>query len=406
MKFAHMADIHIGSFRDDKLKDLSMESFCKAIDICMDEDIDFLLISGDLFNTALPSIDNLKQVIKKLKELKNWEIPVYIIPGSHDYSPSGKTMIDILEEAELVKNVVKGSIEDNILKLRFTIDQKTGAKITGIMGKRGMLDKKFYENLDKSNIEDDDGFKIFMFHNAITELRTKEFDQIESTPLSLLPRNFDYYAGGHLHFFNESSEEGYKKIVYPGPIFPANFQELEKIKNGSFVIYEDGEIKKIDINIKNIFSIKIDANNKLPDQIRDEIIEKTRNQEFYNTIVTLRLEGKLRDGKPQDIDFRVIFENFYDRGAFFVMKNTNKLISKEYEEIKTGHESPEEIEQAIIHENIGKITVQFNENDIAMQLIRTLAKEKREDEKQYEYEKRIIDEVNTIVNSVDLKNNH
>ena len=33
MKFTHMADCHIGSWRDPKLKDISTHAFVKAIDI-------------------------------------------------------------------------------------------------------------------------------------------------------------------------------------------------------------------------------------------------------------------------------------------------------------------------------------------------------------------------------------
>ena len=130
MKFAHLADCHIGSWRDPKLKDISTIAFQKAIDKCMEENVDFILISGDLFNTSLPRIDNLKKVVSILKQLKDKNIPVYIIPGSHDYSPSGKTMLDVLEQAGLFVNVVKGEEIDGKLKLSFTIDQKTGAKIT------------------------------------------------------------------------------------------------------------------------------------------------------------------------------------------------------------------------------------------------------------------------------------
>ena len=32
MKFAHMADVHIGAWRDPKLRDLSTLAFIKAID--------------------------------------------------------------------------------------------------------------------------------------------------------------------------------------------------------------------------------------------------------------------------------------------------------------------------------------------------------------------------------------
>ncbi len=84
----------------------------------------------------MPSIDGLKEATKKFKELLDKEIPVYIIAGSHDFSPSGKTMLDVLECAGLMVNVSRGEEVDGKLKLKFTIDKKTGAKITGLLGKR------------------------------------------------------------------------------------------------------------------------------------------------------------------------------------------------------------------------------------------------------------------------------
>ncbi len=59
MKFAHLADCHIGSWRDPKLRDASTLAFGKAIDKCVEENVDFILVAGDLFNTSLPSIDGL-----------------------------------------------------------------------------------------------------------------------------------------------------------------------------------------------------------------------------------------------------------------------------------------------------------------------------------------------------------
>src|SRR3989338_9249366 len=147
MKFAHLADCHIGSWRDPKLRDISTIAFSKAIDKCIEEAVDFILISGDLFNTSLPRIDNLKTVVSILNQLKKRGIPVYIIAGSHDYSPSGKTMLDVLEAEGLFINVLKGHEIDGKLKLDFTIDHKTGAKITGMLGKRYSLEKEYYKNL-------------------------------------------------------------------------------------------------------------------------------------------------------------------------------------------------------------------------------------------------------------------
>src|SRR3989338_6634094 len=141
MKFAHLADCHIGSWREPKLREVNAKAFIKAMDLCIEKNVDFIIISGDLFNTSLPAIDNLKTAVKKLKEIKNKNIPVYIIAGSHDFSPSGKTMLDVLEEAELFINVARGEEKDGKLRLKFTVDPKTGAKITGLLGKKGTLEK-------------------------------------------------------------------------------------------------------------------------------------------------------------------------------------------------------------------------------------------------------------------------
>src|SRR3989344_3321325 len=99
MKFVHLADCHIGGWRESDLRELSIQSFSVAADFCLRECIDFLVIAGDMFNTSVPSVDALKHVAGELKRLQNAGIAVYIIPGSHDYSPSGKTMIDVLEKS-------------------------------------------------------------------------------------------------------------------------------------------------------------------------------------------------------------------------------------------------------------------------------------------------------------------
>ena len=108
MRFAHMADCHIGSWRDPKLKDAAVKAFVKAVDVCIAKNVDFVLISGDLFNTSLPNVDNLRETVMKLKELQEKGISVYVVAGSHDFSPSGKTMLDVLEKAGLLLMLLKG----------------------------------------------------------------------------------------------------------------------------------------------------------------------------------------------------------------------------------------------------------------------------------------------------------
>src|SRR3989344_3417441 len=139
MKFAHLADCHIGGWRDEKLRNLGLEAFKKAVDICVAKKIDFILISGDLFDTALPSTDMLKEVFGLFKGLKDNKIPVYIIAGSHDFSPSGKTMLEVLEKAGLCIYILPDS--------NLVLD-KSGAKIAGVYGLKGGLEKEAFASLN------------------------------------------------------------------------------------------------------------------------------------------------------------------------------------------------------------------------------------------------------------------
>ena len=125
----------------------------------------------------------IKETTLHLKKLKDSEIPCYIIPGSHDYSPSGKTMLDVFENAGLVINVVK--FNDN--KLEFTED-KSGVKITGLFGKKAGLEKGYYELLDRNNLENEAGKKIFMFHTTLTEFKPEHLAMISSEPAAILPK--------------------------------------------------------------------------------------------------------------------------------------------------------------------------------------------------------------------------
>jgi len=401
MKFAHLADCHIGSWRDPKLKDTSTFAFTKAVDKCIKEKVDFILIAGDFFNTSFPRLDNLKIVVAKLKQLKDLGIQVYIVPGSHDYSPSGKTILDVLEEAGLFVNVFKGTVENGKLSLNFTVDKKTGAKITGMLGKKGTLERTYYEKLIIENLERESGYKIFVFHSGIDELKPKEMENIISQPLSLLPKGFDYYAGGHVHIVDDKQIEGYGRIVYPGPLFPNSFAELEKLERGGFYLVENDELRWEPIQIYNIETLNVDCNHKNPGQIKDEILNHFKNKEFNNTIVLIRLAGTLESGKPSDINFKEIFDFLYSKSAYFVMKSSHAVVSKEFEEIRTDARNVEDIESFLITEHLGQIKVDNITLEKEEQLVKTMMKilstEKQEGETVPDFEKRVREEIGKIL---------
>jgi DNA repair exonuclease SbcCD nuclease subunit len=395
-RFAHVADSHVGGWRDQRMRDVGIEAFKRAIDICIKKNVDFVILAGDLFDTALPTIDCMNEVTIKLRELKNKSINVYIVPGSHDFSPSGKTFISILESAGLLKNIAVASIIENKLRLEFTVDEKTGVRLAGLPGRKGALEKNYYEQLDRNFLEKTPGFKIFVFHSAILELKQEEV-HADAIPLSLLPKNFNYYAAGHVHAKELLNEEGYGIIAYPGALFPNNFLELEKCNSGGFYIVEAEENKILNIEfesivVKNVYLISINANSKTPSKLEAELKQKIENKEFFDTIVLIRIFGKLGSGKTSDVDFKEIISMLYEKGAFFVMKNTSQFFSKDFEETRVNALQPEEIEQRIIDENSHHKIDGFEDNpkEMVKRLMKLLSEEKDSEETKKVFETRIL----------------
>ncbi|HLC73038.1 MAG TPA: exonuclease SbcCD subunit D [Candidatus Nanoarchaeia archaeon] len=392
MKFAHLSDVHIGGWREPKLRELNLLTFKRAIEICINEHVAFVLIAGDLFNTSLPPIDLIKDVTSELEKLRKSDIEVYIIPGSHDFSPSNKTMIDVLENAGLCINVMKVNEINDKLHLEFTVD-KTNTKIAGIYGRRSSLEKEQYKKLDKTNLENEKGFKIFMFHSLISELKPDFLEMIEAEPLSSLPKGFDYYAGGHPHFIMTKKIEGYGLMVYPGATFPNNFSELEKFQHGGFFLVDvsnEIEVKYQDIIIKEFEGFNIDVDGLDPEEAQRKIINSV-NRKIKDKIVTLRIHGTLNSGRISDIDFREIHHKLSD--AFVVLKNINKLTTKEVEQFKNIENDIESIEETIIKDYASK--TKFNDFGEVSLLIKSLmhqlSLEKGEGETNSDFEEKIND---------------
>lgn len=379
MKFAHFADCHIGGWKEDKLRQLGIDTFERAVDYCIKENTAFVLISGDLFNTALPSIELIKEVARILRKLRDNDIEIYIIAGSHDFSPSGKTMLDVLEKADLVRNVNK--YEDG--KLVFTED-KTGVKITGILGLKGGLETENYKNLNKYELETESGYKIFMFHTALNEFKPRDLENVDCMDAASLPNNFNYYAGGHVHYIFEK-DFGKGKLVYPGALFPNNFKELEEYKHGGFYLIDDKNgINYIPIKLKEVLTFVFSGDNKEPKILEQEIMDRLNKENVDDKIIMMRVECILKNGKPSDVDFKKIY-SLIENKAYFVMKNTNKLTTKELEELNVEAGNVNEIEEKIIE----SFKMEFSKEQI-LNFIEVLSLEKMEGEKNFDFESKII----------------
>ncbi|MCK4551053.1 MAG: DNA repair exonuclease [Candidatus Aenigmarchaeota archaeon] len=406
-RFAHIADVHLDCFREPELKNLSTTAFISAIGLCIEKKVDFVLIAGDLFNTSMPDVSILQEAVKQLKRLKNANIPVYLIAGSHDMSHSNKTFLDVLEEADLFVNVAKGEAVGEKLQLKFTIDSKTGAKITGILGKKGSLDIEYYRALDRASLEDESGYKIFMFHTGIEEYKPEFLKHVSFLPISLLPKNMNYYAGGHIHTVFVRDEPGFGKIVFPGPTYPCNFKELESLNSGSFFIVEVDDLgntrtERQDITPAAVVSKKFNAGGKTAQAMEDEIKNWTKQTEVSACVVLLRVAGTLLEGKPTDVSFFDAYETLKQKGAIIVKRNTTKLLSRDFEEIKVDVSGDlKAVEARIIKEHIGKAPeIIKDEEGLVLSLLETLDTEKDEGETNATFEARAK---KAAVDAFDLK---
>ncbi|MDP3639935.1 MAG: exonuclease SbcCD subunit D [Nanoarchaeota archaeon] len=424
MRYAHLADLHLGSWREPKMRDLSTKAFLTAIDDCLQRNVDFILFAGDFFNTSLPGVDTLKIVAKKLKELQEKSLPLYCIAGSHDFSPSGKTMLDVLEEGGLLVNVCKGSVDPQTKKLHlsFTVDKKTGAKITGILGRRGLLDKAYYENLDLESLENEPAYKIFLFHTTLTELKPKHLEHLESQPVSFLPKGFDYYAGGHVHHPTKIEQPGYGTLTYTGALFPNSFAEVEKYGKGGYFIVDvpsEGKSEKeraslessqqkvaqqvawIPLEVVKHLPLILSCDGKSPDVISFEMLNYFENKEIKDALLTIRLTGKLGSGKISDIKFRDVFQQLLERGAYSILKNTSQLQAESFEEIKIKADNPETIEEELIKEHLQQMKTFDRETELQLtkSLLGVLNTSKKEGETVMDFQGRVESEMDKILHN-------
>ena len=130
-----------------------MRTLNETMDLCIEASVDFVLVSGDIFHVSIPDLSVVNDSIRAFVKLKEAKIPLYAIYGSHDYTPNGTSIIDILETAGILTKVTKvRSDEEGFIIIDFVTDEKTGAKIAGISARKVGLERKVYEKLDKARL--------------------------------------------------------------------------------------------------------------------------------------------------------------------------------------------------------------------------------------------------------------
>jgi len=382
VKFAHISDSHLGGWRQPELQELNIQSFRKSIDICIQEQVEFILFTGDLFDSAFPPIEILKETFAEFRRIKDAGIKCYVIAGSHDYSVSGKTFLDVLEKAGFCETCKYEETDQEII-LKPCIFKST--YIYGYPGKKSGLE---VQSLKKIQINEpyQDHFRILMLHTTVTEVT--ENLPVDSIPLDQLPKA-DYYALGHVHIHFEHEING-KPAVYGGPTFPNNFKELEELKFGSFyIINVEGytKITKKELRLKDIEYINIKVYDAL--SATKEILTELEKKDLKDKIILLRVYGTITHGKTSDIKFQEIQEYIENAGAFAYLKNTSKLETDKKElKISLKPSDMEKIEETLIKKYEKENPSHLNQ--LIFPLIENLSLEKQEGEKNTVFETRLL----------------
>src|SRR5690606_32065680 len=111
MKILHTSDWHIGKqlHKYDLNEDLDL-FFEWLIDYIKTENIDVLLVSGDIFDQANPSQTAYKQYYDVLKRLINQDCKIILTGGNHDSASVLNAPAELLKAFDIT--VIGGAIEE------------------------------------------------------------------------------------------------------------------------------------------------------------------------------------------------------------------------------------------------------------------------------------------------------
>jgi len=241
IKFLHAADLHLGSpFKGlhnvnpslgQKLRKASFVAFDNMVDAAIEEQVDFVLIAGDSFDSGSGDLQAQFHFLKSMNTLHEEGIPVYLITGNHD--PLNKWS----ENLKMPDNVILFSgVSPEVYD--FSKDGKVAAKIIGM----SYAQREVFDNLAAHYPDGDPGLlSIALLHgNRGTDTGHQPYSPFTLDDLRR-HANTDYWALGHIHKREVLSDQN------PCAVFSGNIQGRhfnEEGEKGCYVVEFDGKQKR------------------------------------------------------------------------------------------------------------------------------------------------------------------
>ena len=326
MKILHTADWHLGK-RLDRFSRLEEQILVmdEIVQIADEQNVDLILIAGDLFDNFNPSVEAIELFYKTLKRLSlNGKRPVIAISGNHD-SPSlidapnplarecgiilighPKAKVTPFELDDFkISNSVEGMIEIQLKNYDFPIrivhtSFANEVRLKEYFGenKEDALNQVLAENWKSIADEfcDENGVNILMTHLYMNKQGAPILEEPDGEkPIKIgnadliysdiIPKQIQYTALGHLHAFqNIGTKE--KPVIYSSSPLCYSFSEAGQTKYVSIIeANPNKEVTYEKIALKNGKALV----RKTFDEVEKAIAWLTENQ---NTLVELTLESE------------------------------------------------------------------------------------------------------------------
>ena len=283
MLFSHISDTHLRLIQygsDERAQDI-YDVFNQSVDTSIKDHVDFVIFAGDIFHVPNPNGTAIVQMGNGLKRLKQNNIDSFFILGEHDISRIRTTPIPyVYHNLEFSKYIGQGKPLEYKGILLAGFDKIRKAEIP-------QYEEKFSE-IDKA-AQNHSGHTILVLHQGITEFN-KFAGEIQSTDL---PKNFTYYAMGHLHDkdikrFNHLNGP----IAYPGSTELTTSEGIKEAKKGFFEVDISGEEAipnwiELETRPQFSFQTKYEELSKTIDEITEKISDLKKSP-----IVELKIQGE------------------------------------------------------------------------------------------------------------------
>ncbi|WP_417364717.1 exonuclease SbcCD subunit D [Glutamicibacter arilaitensis] len=252
MRLLHTSDWHLGrTFHGASLIEAQRAVLQEIIDITINQQVDVVLISGDIYDRALPHVDAVQLCNWVLRELRATGATVVITSGNHDSASRlgfGADLLDsagvhIIADLERMLRPVICQAEDHqvaiygipYLEPRMVME-RLGATHASHEAVVSAAITQIQENLEQQRQAGTPVVSIAMAHlfaaggigsDSERELSTGNLDVVSAE----LFENFDYSALGHLHGRQKVKDN----VRYSGSPLAYSFSEAKQIK-GVWVI--------------------------------------------------------------------------------------------------------------------------------------------------------------------------